>query len=69
MLDYDIGYAAYMPCRIAMIEDESGERGLMMMNLDMLIALGDLPPDLHKQAVDIRDKLMETLEAGANGEL
>jgi uncharacterized protein (DUF302 family) len=69
MLRHDISYVAYMPCQIAMVEDEHEQGWFVMMDMDMFIALCNLPPSLHEQAVDMSDKLMEIVEAGANGEL
>ena len=69
MVSHDINFAAYLPCRIAMVEDESGKVWLVMMNLDMFIGSAGLPPDLEKDAIKVRDSLNEILQAGANGDL
>jgi len=64
LLKHDIGYLVYMPCRITLVEDNEGKGWFVMMNLDML-----LPSHLHNQAVSFTEKLMEIIEAGANGDL
>ena len=69
MVSHDIHFAAYLPCRIAMVEDEKGKVWLVMMNLDMFIGSASLPPDLEKDALKVRDSLNEILQAGANGDL
>jgi uncharacterized protein (DUF302 family) len=69
MVSHDINFAAYLPCRIAMVEDESGKVWLVMMNLDMFIGSAKLPPELEKDALRVRDSLAEIMQAGANGEL
>lgn len=69
MVSHDIHFAAYLPCRIAMVEGEDGKVWLVMMNLDMFIGSADLPPDLKKDAIKVRDSLTEILQAGANGDL
>ncbi|TGO03746.1 hypothetical protein PN36_00755 [Candidatus Thiomargarita nelsonii] len=69
MLRHEIGYVAYMPCRIAVVEDEHGQGWFVMMNMDLFISMSQLPPSLHEEAVDMSDKLMEMLDAGVNGEL
>jgi uncharacterized protein (DUF302 family) len=69
MLEHDISYSAYMPCRIALVEDETGKGWFIRLNLKVLIASAQLPPDLHKQAIQFSDKITEIVEAGANGEL
>ncbi|OAD22791.1 secreted protein containing DUF302 [Candidatus Thiomargarita nelsonii] len=39
MLRDDIRYVAYMPCQIAIVEDEHEQGWFVMMNMDMFIAL------------------------------
>ncbi|RKZ38375.1 MAG: hypothetical protein DRQ49_14480 [Gammaproteobacteria bacterium] len=68
MLEHYIGFAAYMPCHIILVENQQGQGWFVMMNLDLLIILGHLPPDLKQEAIKIRDILMEMMKAGANGE-
>jgi uncharacterized protein (DUF302 family) len=69
MVSHDINFAAYLPCRIAMVEDENGKVWLVMMNLDMFIGSAKLPPELEKDALKVRDSLNEIMQAGANGDL
>ncbi len=58
-------FAAYMPCRIALVEDSKGKVWLMMMDLDILINNAPLSPELHDMAVRINKNLMEIMKAGA----
>ncbi|MCU7856489.1 MAG: DUF302 domain-containing protein, partial [Candidatus Thiodiazotropha sp. (ex Lucinoma borealis)] len=53
MIMHDPIYAAYMPCRIAMVEDKEGKLWLMMLNLDMLINSELLPPELTEIAIRV----------------
>lgn len=69
MVSHDISFAAYLPCRIAMVEDEDGKVWLVMMDLDMFIGAADLPPELKQDALRVRDSLNEIMQAGANGDL
>lgn len=69
MVSHDINFAAYLPCRIAMVEDEAGKVWLVMMNLDMFIGSARLPPELEQDAFRVRDSLAEIMQAGANGDL
>jgi uncharacterized protein (DUF302 family) len=69
MLNHNMDFAAYLPCRITMLEDESGKVWLISMNLDMFIQSADLPPELMEQAVKVRDTIREIMEAGAAGDL
>jgi uncharacterized protein (DUF302 family) len=69
MVEYDINFAAYLPCRIALVEDAKGQYWLVMMNLDMLIQNPGFDPKLKQEAVKVRDTLHSIMEAGAGGEL
>jgi uncharacterized protein (DUF302 family) len=69
MIEYDISYAAYMPCRITLVEDKSGQGWLVMMNLDIFISNAQLPSRLRQLATKMRDNLMSVVEAGASGDL
>lgn len=69
MVSHDISFAAYLPCRIAMIEDEDHKVWLVMMNLDMFIGSANLPPEQKTDALRVRDSLNEIMQAGASGDL
>jgi len=68
MVKFNPIFAAYMPCRIALVEDEKGKTWLMMLNLDMLINSAELPADVKEIAVRVNDVLMQIMEAGATGD-
>jgi len=69
MLKYDINYGAYMPCRITLIEDETGQGWLVTANLSVFISAANLPDDLQKVAEQVRDNIEAIMEAGATGDL
>ncbi|MEJ2385888.1 MAG: DUF302 domain-containing protein [Chromatiaceae bacterium] len=69
MLMYDIDFAAYLPCRIALIQDKNGKAWLVTLDLDKVIRGANLPPDLKKLAVKVRDTINSIMKAGANGDL
>lgn len=69
MVESNINFAAYLPCRIALVEDKKGKGWLVMMNLDMMIQGATLDKDLTKRATKVRDVLMDIMKAGANGDL
>jgi uncharacterized protein (DUF302 family) len=70
MVTHDLIFAAYMPCRISLVQDQQGKYWLVMMDLDFFIqASPNMPPALLKKAKEVRDKLNSILEAGANGDL
>ena len=69
MVEANIHFAAYLPCRIALVEDKNGKGWLVMMNLDMMLHGATLSADLKVRATKVRDVLMDIMQAGANGDL
>ena len=67
MVQFNVIYAAYMPCRIALVEDQDGVVWLEMLNLDMLINNFPLPEELRRIAITINGQMLEILTAGATG--
>ena len=67
MVMHNAIFAAYMPCRIALVEDAEGKIWLMMLDLNLLIDNTPLPPDMKEMAQGINDKLLQIMEAGAKG--
>lgn len=68
MVESDIHFAAYLPCRIALVEDAKGQAWLVMMNLDMFIQNPKLEATLKKDAIAVRDILLQIMQAGATGD-
>jgi len=62
-------FAAYMPCRIALVEEQPDDFVLMMLDLDMLIQGAELTPELKELAKEVNSKLTEIMTAGAEGAL
>lgn len=69
MIEFEMSFAAYMPCRIAVMQDKAGQGWLIMMNPELFINSTNLPAELKVQAEKIRDDLMSIIQAGANGDL
>ena len=69
MVEANINFAAYLPCRIAAVEDENGRGWLVTMNLDMMLNGATLTPELKAEAMKVRDILIDIMQAGANGDL
>ncbi|NOQ80694.1 MAG: DUF302 domain-containing protein [Gammaproteobacteria bacterium] len=67
MVQFNTLYAAFMPCRIALVEDEKGHLWLQMINLDMIIDKYPLPEDLRKIAVTINAQMLQIITAGVKG--
>lgn len=69
MVEANIDFAAYLPCRIALIEDAEGNSWLVMVDLDRILAGAKLPEELQSSAIEVRDALNEIMQAGASGDL
>lgn len=67
MVQFNTLYAAFMPCRIALVEDQKGRLWLQMINLDMIIDKYPLPEDLRKIAVTINSQMLQIITSGVKG--
>ena len=67
MVKFNTIYAAYMPCRIALVQDSEGKYWLEMLNLDMIINAYALPPELQAIAITVNGTMLSILTAGATG--
>jgi uncharacterized protein (DUF302 family) len=68
-LNDSLDFAAYLPCRIALVEDAKGQGWLVMMDLNLLINAAHLQPALKARAIEVRNSLENIMKAGANGDL
>ena len=69
MVDYSDAFSAYLPCRIAMVEDKQGKYALYSLNMDLMISGGKtLPPELLEEANRVRETIRDIMERGATGE-
>ncbi len=68
MVRFNPLYAAYMPCRVALVEDADNKLWLTMINLDFLIENVPLPEDLRTIAININGKMLEIISAASTGE-
>lgn len=71
LIDLNLDFSVYMPCRIALIEDASGQGWLVMMdvNVDAVAREKRLPKALKNRIDEVRQSLVEIMKAGAKGEL
>jgi hypothetical protein len=69
MADYRDLYTAFMPCRIALVEDKNGKLWLYSMNLELMIYGGKtLPPELKQGALKVWDTIQYIMDNAAKGE-
>ena len=69
MVQYDMNFAAYLPCRISAVEDAQGKGWLLMMNMEMLLTNPKLNKELKQEAQTVWKNLLEIMKAGAAGDL
>ena len=71
LIDVNLDFAVYMPCRIALIEDAKGQGWLVMMdvNVDAVAKEKRLPQVLKDRVNAVRKSLVDIMKAGAKGEL
>ena len=69
MVEYDIIFAGFLPCRIAVIQDSQGQGWIVTMNMDMMLHAVSLPDDLKPLAEQVRDTIYSIVDAGVNGDL
>jgi uncharacterized protein (DUF302 family) len=71
LIDLNLDFSVYMPCRIALIEDEKGQGWLVMMdvNTDSIAREKRLNKELKKKVEEVRAALIDVMKAGAAGDL
>lgn len=69
MVEHDITFAGFLPCRIAVLKDSKGQGWIVTMNMDMMVQGVSLPKDLQPLAVQVRDTIYSIVDAGVNGDL
>ncbi len=69
MVDFSPHMAAYLPCRITVVEKEDG-LWLYTLNMDMMVKMGrKLPSPLKEEATAVRDTIYEMMERASKGEI
>ena len=69
MVDFSPHMAAYLPCRITVVEKEDG-LWLYTLNMDMMVKMGrKLPSPLKEEANAVRDTIFEMMERASKGEI
>ena len=69
MIEHDPAYAAYLPCRISLVEDDEGQLWIYTLDMDMMIYGGKTLPDaLLKEALEVKDIMQDILTRAAEGD-
>jgi len=68
LVTHSDAYSAYFPCRLSVIEDETGKFWLYTLNIDAMIYGGEpLPPLVRREAEKIKAVMLDILKRGAEG--
>ncbi len=69
MIEHDLAYAAYLPCRVSLVEDENKQLWIYTLDMDAMIYGGKtLPPKLLKEALQVKDIMKDILKRAASGD-
>ena len=69
MIDYSDAFAAFLPCRVAMVEDKNQKLWLYAMDMDLMIHGGrQLPDDLYAEALRVKKIMLDIMHRGAEGD-
>ncbi|MDP3887938.1 DUF302 domain-containing protein [Hydrogenophaga sp.] len=69
MVDFSPHMAAYLPCRVSMVEHDDGSLWLYTLNMDMMVKMGrKLPSPLKEEAQAVRDTIWEMMQRASKGE-
>jgi len=68
MVEFSPHMAAYLPCRISVVERDDG-LWMYTLNMDMMVRMGrKLPPDLERDAMKVRNTIWKMMEVASQGE-
>ena len=68
-VDYSLAFGAFLPCRIALMEDKDGNRWLYAMAMELMIEGGHtLKPEMLKKANNVRKTIYDMMDLAAEGE-
>ena len=68
MVDFSPAMAAFLPCRVVIVEKEDG-LWLYTLNMDMMIKMGKkMPAELKVETMKVRNTIWKMMEKGAAGE-
>lgn len=68
MVDFSPHMAAYLPCRLTVVEKEDG-LWIYTLNMDMMVKMGrKLPSPLKEEAWKVRETIFQMMDRAAKGE-
>lgn len=69
MVEHNIVFSGFLPCRIALIEGADGKGSLVTLNMDAMLKGVELPGDLQQMGLTVRNNIFSIVQAGAEGDL
>ncbi len=66
-IELNLHFAAYMPCRLTLVEDENGQIWILMQNIAFQVNNKLLQPASVEFAIRINQDLLSIVTAGVNG--
>jgi len=68
-VDYSMAFSAFLPCRIALVEDKNGDRWLYAMAMELMIEGGQtLSPEMLTKANNVRKTIYDMMDMAAEGD-
>lgn len=68
MAEHSDAFSAFLPCRLAVIEDKQGQRWIYTLDMNPMIYGGaPLPPKLREKAIAVQKTMNAIQQAGATG--
>lgn len=69
MVAHTDAFAAYLPCRVALVEGKDGQYRLYSLNMDLMIHGGaELPAALKEEALRVKEIIQKIMASGASGD-
>ncbi len=69
MVEFDPAFAAYLPCRVSLVEDAAGDLWIYTLNMDLMIYGGEtLPEALLQEALTVKETMLQILNRAAEGD-
>lgn len=69
MVDYATAYAAWLPCRVSLVEDAAGRLWLYTLNMDYMLHGGrPLPAEVAAQGEAVRNAILTLMDKAAEGD-
>jgi len=69
MVEHNVIFAGFLPCRIAMVEVEKGKGSLVTLNMDAMLKGTNLPDNLKPLGLTVRNSIYSIIQAGVEGDL